>query len=194
MIYLNDHIEEINVSEALHKVSAQRAAYALRYQQKHDQQRSLAAYLLLQEALRTEYGIQEPPEFVFGIHGKPELKNYPKIHFNLSHCQQAALCVISSQPVGCDIETVPDELDMDICYHCFNKEEINAILNSEHPTREFTARWTQKEAFVKLIGEGLKENLPTLLCSKQAEKVSFQTYTAADKSYVYSICKWISTK
>ena len=192
MIYLNDHIEEINVTEVLHKVSAQRAAYALRYLQKHDQQLSLAAYLLLQKALRLEYGIQEPPVFVYGNHGKPELKDYPEIHFNLSHCQQAALCVTNSQPVGCDVESVPVELNMDICHKCFNEDEIASIVGSDNPMLAFTTLWTQKEAFLKLTGEGLNDDLPMLLCTPDTEKISFQTYTASDKSYVYSVCKWIS--
>ena len=172
------------------RVGAQRAAYALRYRQEHDRRLSLAVCLLLQEALRAEYDIQEVPEFVYGYHGKPELKGHPEIHFNLSHCSRAALCVVSSQPVGCDVESVPNELDMDVCRYCFNEEELTVILSAEHPTQMFTTLWTRKEAFLKLTGEGLTNDLPTLLCNHEAENVSFQTHTASDNSYVYSICSF----
>ena len=185
---LNDDIDSIDLSVALGQVSAQRAAYALRYRQAHDQRLSLAVYLLLQQALRSEYGIQEAPEFVFGPHGKPELKDYPDIHFNLSHCSRAALCVVSSQPVGCDVETVPSELDMDVCRYCFNEEETAYITASDCPTLAFTELWTRKEAFLKWSGQGLTPDLPSLFCTHLANEVPFQTYCAKDLSYVYSIC------
>ena len=193
MIYLNEDIESINVGAALRKVSAQRAAYALRYRQERDRKLSLAVYLLLLEVLEKEYGINELPEFDFEYHGKPKIKGHSEIHFNLSHCLRAALCVIDNQPVGCDVESVPDELDMDVCRHCFNEEEIAGIVDSAQPTLAFTTLWTKKEAFLKLTGEGLTDNLPSLLTTPQAEKVAFETHIATDNSYVYSICRWIDS-
>lgn len=191
MVYLNDHIEDINVSEALLKVSKQRAEYALRYRQVQDQRLSLAAVLLLAEGLKREYGIRELPEFIYGLHGKPELRGHSDIHFNMSHCKRAALCVIDNVPVGCDVECVPKELDMDVCRYCFNESEITDILGSDAPTLTFTILWTKKEALLKLTGEGLTNDLPMLLFSPQVRDVTFQTHVASDKSYVYTICRWI---
>ena len=192
MVYLNDHIEDIDVTDALSRVGPQRAKYALRYRRELDQRLSLAAFLLLQQALRTEYGLQEIPEFTFGTHGKPMLKEHPEIHFNLSHCSQAALCVVSSQPVGCDVESVPDELDMDVCRHCFNEAEINHILHSDHPTLAFTTLWTKKEAFLKLTGEGLTNNLHRLLDTAETKGVTFQTTAIHSKGYVYTVCRTLN--
>lgn len=189
MIYLNDHIEEIDVEQALSVVSEERRRYALRYRQECDRRLSLAVYLLLCEALQKEYGILEPPEFVFGPHGKPALKGYPDIHFNLSHCRRAALCVVSDQPVGCDVECVPDKLDMDLCRYCFSDEEVTAITADAHPTIAFTELWTKKEALLKLRGDGLTKELPSLLSSRLADDVMFQTHIAADRSYLYTVCR-----
>ena len=191
MVYLNDHIEGLDIPQTLRRVSRQRADYALRYRQEREQRLSLAVYLLLMEGLEKEYGITGQPEFVFGQHGKPMLKDHPEIHFNLSHCRRAALCVISSQPVGCDIETVPEELDMDVCRYCFNEEEIAGITRSDRPTLTFTQLWTCKEALLKLTGEGLTNDLPGLLCPPLSETVSFHTHIAPDSSYVYTICQHI---
>ena len=191
VVYLNEQIETIDVSEALRRVSSQRAAHALHYRQKHDQQLSLAVYLLLQEALRTEYGIQESPEFTFEQYGKPQLKHHPHIHFNLSHCHHAALCAVSEQPVGCDIEAVPEHLDMEVCRQCFNEQEIADILASEHPAIQFTVLWTKKEAFLKLTGKGLTDDLPSLFLSPETEHITFQTHAAADNAYVYTVCQHV---
>ena len=69
MLYLNSHTERLDVARALERVSAQRRAVALRYLRESDRQLSLAANLLLQEALEKEYGIIRPTEFSFGPHG-----------------------------------------------------------------------------------------------------------------------------
>ena len=43
---------------------------------KHDtgRRQSLLAYRLLCKGLREEYGIEEPPTFTYGEHGKPYIK------------------------------------------------------------------------------------------------------------------------
>lgn len=188
MIYLNDDIEGLDLEHAFASVSPQRRDYALRYRFELDRRLSLAVYLLLCEGLKEEYGISELQEFVFGHHGKPALKNHPEIHFNLSHCHRAALCVVGEGPVGCDVECVPEELDREVCRYCFNEREMADIAGSADPPLAFARLWTRKEAFLKFTGEGLTDNLPALLDSPQAEKACFQTYVAADNSYVYTVC------
>lgn len=188
MILLNDHPQSIDLQQALADVSQQRRLKALHYHFERDQKLSLAVYLLLCEALSKQYGITDKPEFVFGPNGKPLLKDYPHINFNLSHCDYAALCVVSDEPVGCDVETVPSHLDIDLCRQCHNEKEIGHILRSDNPPLAFTTLWTQKEAFLKLTGQGLIDNLPELLQSPQAQKVRFHTHIAPDKTYVYTVC------
>lgn len=186
MIYLNDHIDKLDISEALRQVSPQRAAYALRYGRELDQRLSLAVFLLLQQALREEYGLKEVPEFAFGPNGKPYLKEHPEIHFNLSHCSRAAMCVVADHPVGCDIETVPDELDLELCRYCFNEEEVASILASDSPTIAFTALWTQKEALLKLTGTGLSS--PCHPATQPPSHSVTHSHVSPDRSYVYTVC------
>ena len=80
MIYIDDHIEEFNLREALAAVSPQRRDYALRYRQERDQRLCLAAYRLLQRALMLEYGIDGMPVFTYDSKGKPQLQGHPDIH------------------------------------------------------------------------------------------------------------------
>lgn len=190
MIYLNDHIDKLDISEALRQVSPQRAAYALRYRRELDQRLSLAVFLLLQQALSEEYGLMEVPEFAFGPNGKPYLKEHPEIHFNLSHCPRAAMCVVADHPVGCDIEAVPDELDMELCRYCFNEEEVASILASDSPTIAFTTLWTQKEALLKLTGTGLHDISKLSTCHSPLYTLHSPLYTlhSPDRSYVYTVC------
>ena len=190
MIYIDDHIDELDIAEALRQVSPQRAAYAQRYRRELDQRLSLAVFLLLQKALREEYGMREVPEFVYGPAGKPYLKDHPEIHFNLSHCPRAAMCVVADHPVGCDIEAVPDELDIDLCRYCFNDEEVATILASDSPTLTFTTLWTQKEAIMKLTGKGLADmsHLPHIGSIKSPTTVHTFTHSHIHAFYVYTVC------
>ena len=65
---------------------------------------------LLRRALRERYGIGcgegRTPELVEGAHGKPYLKEYPLIHFNISHCMGLAVLAIGDCTVGIDAECV----------------------------------------------------------------------------------------
>ena len=105
-IYINDHIYDFDLETALNELSAQRREQALKFKHVLGQRTCVAAYLLLCEGLRQEYGITEKPVFEYGKHGKPFMVEHPEIHFNLSHCREAAICMISDKPVGIDVESI----------------------------------------------------------------------------------------
>ena len=188
MLYLNDHVGDIDIAASLRAVSPQRRRETLLYRRDHDRRLSLAAYMLLQEALKAEYGITRPPEFIFGPHGKPLLEAYPHIHFSLSHCSRAALCVTDRRPVGCDIETVPPTLDLGLCRRVLSARELRHVLRSASPPHAFAAWWTRKEAFLKLTGEGLTDTLSTLLATPEARRATFRTSRTPDGTCVYTVC------
>ena len=75
MIYLDEHIESIDVVAVLAEVSEQRRELAMRFLRESSRQQSLAAYLLLKKGLRMEYGIQENPILAFTADGKPFIEN-----------------------------------------------------------------------------------------------------------------------
>ena len=183
MIYLNDHIEKLDMEEALQAVSHQRRRLALRYRQEHDRRLSLAVYLLLMEALEKEYDIHTPQEFVFGPHGKPTLKDHPDIHFNISHCKDAVACAIDDSPVGIDIESVGRYKD-ELARYTMNDEEIATIAAAEDPEVVFIELWTKKEAATKLVGTGITDNLKEILT--RAECV-IDTTVSNDRKYVWSV-------
>lgn len=189
MVYLNTHTEDLDMVSALSRVSDQRRRAALRYLRDSDRRLSLAVYLLLQEALEKEYGITGAPRFAFGPHGKPFLPDHPHIHFNLSHCPGVALCVVGDAPVGCDVERVPERLDMDLCRHVCHESELAAILHAPSPTLAFASLWTRKEALLKYTGEGLAAPLPQLLLSPAAGAVRLETVPMPSRGCVYSICR-----
>lgn len=188
MVYIDSHPQLLDLTEALAAVSAERRTYALRYRREEDQRLCLSAYLLLQRALREEYGLSEVPPFCIGEHGKPALEGYPDIHFNLSHCREAVVCVVSIHPVGIDIEMV-DSYDEALLPTTMNEKEQQMILESPHPESTFIRFWTMKESLLKLTGEGITDNLPSVLSKLEAtgesQNISFQT--TFHNRYIYTV-------
>ena len=181
-----DVVSEGTISELLPLVSDQRREEALKYKHLFGQFACLKSYVMLRELLEQQ-GLSHPFIFVHNEHGKPFLKDHPEVHFNLSHCPGAALCVVAPAPVGCDIEAVPRRLDMELCAHVCSDAEISAILAHPAPALAFIRLWTRKEAFLKYTGEGLSGNLKELLLHPDAQAGRFISEASSDNAYVWSV-------
>lgn len=188
MLYIDENIESISIEQALEQVSPQRRLVAMRYRREQDRKLSLAVFLLLKRALREEYGITEVQPFVFGPNGKPELQGLPGIHFNLSHCAHAAACVVGDTPVGVDVESIMP-LDDALMARTMSLDEQRLIAAAPHPEVEFTRLWTMKESLLKLIGEGLTDDLPAVLHDAHLYRFS----TTISSRYVCTTCQMVST-
>lgn len=182
MLYLNDDIAHFDFEAALPLLSEQRREQALKFKHEQGRKTCAAAYLLLCEGLRKEYGITEKPVFEYGEHGKPSIIGHPDIHFNLSHCREAAVCVISDRPVGVDIESIRSYKDSLVRY-TMNDVEIAQITQSSHPEEAFTRLWTMKEAVLKLSGEGLRNDMKSVLTGRER----IETHINKEKNFIYSV-------
>lgn len=158
----------------------------LRYHFLLDRVLCTKAFLLLKRGMEECYGVSQIPEFSYGANGKPFFKEYPHIHFNMSHAKRGVMCVVDNVAVGCDIEDIPENLDNDLCDYCFNKKETEQILQASQPNVQFTRLWTLKEMVLKLTGEGINDNLPSLLTPELMGKVEYNTVECAEMGYVYS--------
>ena len=185
MVYLNDDIEHFDLEAALTLLSEQRREQCLRFKFELGRKQCAAAYLLLCEALRKEYGITEAPVFEYGEHGKPAIVGHPDIYFNLSHCREAVLCVVSDKPVGCDIESI-SRYKESLARYTMNDEELALIASSDRPDVAFIRLWTMKEALLKRAGTGITDNMRTVLADSVGQ---IETVINTDKNYIYSITK-----
>ena len=182
MIYLNDDLAHFDLDAALPLLSEQRREQTLKFKYDLGRKTCAAAYLLLCEGLRNEYGITERPLFEYGEHGKPAIVGQPHIHFNLSHCREAVICVLSDRPVGVDVESIREYKDSLVRY-TMNEHEVRQIEQAEHPEVEFIRLWTMKEAVLKLSGRGIVDDLKSVLTGSE----QFQTVYRAEKGYIYSV-------
>lgn len=114
-------------------------------------------------------------QFHYGAHGKPELINSQKLHFNLSHTGDLALLAVGKgMPMGVDIERYSARPYEGIANNLFSDEELAEFMPLPHSLKPavFFHIWAQKEAFIKACGLGLayptkQFSVPTHMPTKQ---------------------------
>ena len=185
MIYLNDDIEHFDWEAALPLLSEQRREQCLKFKHELGRKTCTAAYLLLCEGLHKEYGIEEPPVFEYGEHGKPVIVGHPEIYFNMSHCREAAICVLSDKPVGVDVES-HREFSESLINYTMNDEEKAEIRKSHNVAAAFIRLWTMKEATSKLIGTGITNDVKSLI-----DTTKYKYTTVERQRYTDTICSFI---
>ena len=119
----------------------------------NDRKLSIAAGTLLMLALE-DSGISPDSVILKNSHGKPYLRDYPDVHFSLSHSGDYAMCAISDSPIGCDIQKISDTRPQ-VARRFFTQAEQLYLQGSEDPQVEFTRIWTRKESYVKMKGLGI---------------------------------------
>ena len=167
MIYIDDKIQQYSTEEIatwIAKLPQWRREQVLAYKHEAGRRQSLLAYRLLCQGLQKEYGIEKPPTFQYNEHGKPYLSGEAStIHFSLSHCREAVACVISEQPCGIDIESTDRRVSDSIIRYSMNDEEQTEIAHAENPAQTFLRLWTRKEAVLKLVGTGIRDDMKDIL-------------------------------
>lgn len=187
MTYIDQQVDQFDLRAALAAVSDQRRCHALRYRQEHDQRLSVAAFRLLQHALREEHGIVAPPTFIYDVHGKPMLSDHPDIFFNLSHCHEAAACVVGTAPVGIDVESLSN-YNADIVTAVMSDDEQRQIASSSDPRFTFIRLWTMKESLLKMTGEGMTDNLRHALNHPAIHSGAILFHTTVYPQFVCTVC------
>jgi 4'-phosphopantetheinyl transferase len=64
-----------------------------------------------------------------------------------------------------------------------NEKEVEQIERAERPDVEFIRLWTKKEAMLKLTGEGLTNDLKSVLTGNE----QIETTVNMEKNYVWSV-------
>ena len=158
-------LEEL-LKEYTDKVDKHRQSKITRTQAPAARVRSLLAGYLLQCAVKDALNIDKAVlEFAYGYNeqGKPYLKDYPQIHFSLSHSGNVVACVVSEQEIGLDVQEHV-KVNKRLAERFFTEKE-NILLKAqpdEGAYRELFFRlWSIKESYIKYTGLGMKQGLDT---------------------------------
>ena len=150
-----DELEQIGYGEEI--LSRQRREKIGKLKREDARELSLCAELLLIYGLRTQQAdIPLPLDLETDEHGKPCLRDR-SWHFNLSHTRDFAICSVSDQPVGVDIESfkVRDILYPDKILHPEEAKLLAYISNPNEKKKYFFECWVSKESYLKNLGIGL---------------------------------------
>ena len=184
-----DQCGELEIARLLGCVSEQRRLQALSYKHKFGQFCCLKSYEMLVQLLQkyssnisSEVHLNTFPSFQYNEYGQPSLLEGP--YFSISHCKSAVAVVVSETHVGIDIESIRN-VKQDLITKTMNEKEKSFILNAQNPELEFTKFWTKKEAYLKLKGTGINENLKNTLVS--CENIEWLTKVNVEKNYVMTI-------
>jgi len=155
-----------------------------------DKKRTVVGEMLSRKAISKWCGVA-PHSIVFTTkeHGKPYAEDL-SVEFSISHSGDMVVCAVDNKPIGIDIEQIrPIDLkiakrictDEELLYlfgHAATKQDFTYTEDTEILTRFFKL-WTAKEAYGKLIGNGLAS------ISKPTKKET-KTYIIENK-YVVSV-------
>lgn len=183
MLYINDDIESVDLDKVMGRLSRQRVEQMMRLRNERDRILSVAAYLLLREALAAEHGITTPPVFAYHDGGKPFIADRPDICFSMSHCRHGVACALESGPVGVDIESIRPYSE-ELARRVLNDGELRAVESSARPDVEFIKLWTMKESYLKMTGEGIRSDLKRV----PLDAARFASTVNLARGYVCTVC------
>ena len=168
---------------------------------------SAAGRLLLVRALGDYLGRAPSAEELAGqsksANGKPFFPAYPDFHYNISHSGDYVVCAYSAQPIGIDIQQIPDKARRaaSIAEHFFSDREAAALqdLPDFEMRRLFTRFWTSRESYIKLTGRGLAEPFKSFYPDLSAGRIYsdnersreiYITECKAPEGYCMSTCSY----
>lgn len=151
------------------------------------------AYDLLALAAREHWGLAPIPQVARRPDGKPYFPDAEGREFNLSHSGTLALCVLDSEPVGVDIQTVKawrPGLPGRVCA----SEELAWLERQPDRWRSFSMLWALKESRAKQNGRGLRVPIRSIRVPLPREGQSlyeldglcFRLYTGTD--WIGAVC------
>lgn len=138
----------------LPRLSPARQQRVLACRREDDRLRAAGVGWLLQYAM-AQAGVPHDAPLEKTPLGKPCFPDFPHVQFSLSHAGAWAVCAVSPQPVGVDVEM--PRCTMAIARRFFPAEELAALENLPEPERrdQLNRLWTAREAFLKALGCGL---------------------------------------
>jgi 4'-phosphopantetheinyl transferase len=177
-------LSEREVSRLATLLSRGERERATRYRCPQDRRRFVARRGRLREVLGARLAV--PPQCV-GLDGgrfeKPRLAG-ADFSFSASHSGDLMMLAISDVEVGCDIERIDESFDWQAVSGtvCADAERTCLdLLSSAAARRQFFDWWTQKEAVVKAIGDGLAYPVRSIDLSEGRKRVA-----AGDQSWMVS--------
>jgi len=176
MLYICDEIDLLDddfTDIVMPLLSEERRTKVRRLGSPQSRKASAVVYLLLRIALTETYGIDEAVIFDYKNNGKPVLRDYPSIHFNLSHSHNIAACIVAGSEAGVDVQKISKVTDR-VAKRVLTANEYAAFMSSSEPEEYFCKVWTIKESFLKKTGQGIAAELRDISADTISDKMIYK--------------------
>jgi len=163
-------VSSVRLTSAAAWLSAEEQAKAARFRQDGDRLRFAAGRVVLKYLVGGYLDL--PPQtlhFDLGERGKPFLAVASDLQFNLSHSGDWIVVGISkTAAVGVDVERVvplPDRHSLLQAYFSPGERQRVESVPAERRLKTLYEAWARKEAYLKMLGRGLVDDLDRIDCS-----------------------------
>ena len=147
---------------------------------------SLGAGLLWRYVME-RHGVQPEEPVRFLQAGKPVFAQRDDLHFSLSHSGPYAMCAISSDPIGVDVQQIkPIHMSVARRFH-FRERDWLAEQPRDQQNHAFFRIWTRKEAWVKAVSQDQLLSLDQEDVMHGLDGWQFGEYDLGDE-YVAAVC------
>jgi len=152
--------------------------------------RAMSARIMLRLALSQACGNCLPPSawrFRAGPEGKPEIaEGLPRLHFSVAHGDELAVVAVSRhRPLGVDVEELDRDVSEAVIDAFLSPAEQQALTSAKgRRANEALRLWTLKEAYTKLVGNGLSAEFSQIEFDLTEPKLRAAPYGHADAQFV----------
>ncbi len=161
--------------------------------------RMLFGDLLSRTAIMERTGLtNDEVSFAQNRYGKPYLKGWQGLHFNISHSGEWVAVAVDSRPVGIDVQEMA-KIDLDVAKFFFAQDEYRDLMGSSDKVSYFYDLWTLKESYLKILGRGLsipldsfsirfeENDIKAMAYGEELDEIFFTQYDIAD-GYKLALC------
>lgn len=151
-IFIGD-ISELDITEIdISRLSKYRADKIKSISNEKNKRQSVGAEIVLNYGVKKCFGIDAPLNYDADARGKTYFTDIDAF-FSLSHSGAYAVCALSDNAVGVDIQEYRP-VNLRLAERFFTADEFAAV--KENPIESFNRIWTRKEAVSKAVGDGLQ--------------------------------------
>lgn len=163
-----------------------------RFRNEEDRKRKLTGELLIREMIRKEGQLESDQITITRTSsGKPVFQD-SGLYFNISHSGEWVYGVIDDHPVGIDVEKIRPVQSSVLDFIATEKELKNftsdilgqKTIEDRKNLYEFFSLWTKKEAYIKCIGQTLK-NIRNL----KIDDDQYDFYQEINEDYLITVCR-----
>jgi len=189
-VKLDESLDKIRFEKLMTCVSNEKRERIRRFRKYDDALRSLIGDVLARYLICRRLKVKNK-DIVFDAneYGKPFLKNFSDIEFNISHSGKWVTCCLDTHPTGIDIEQIR-HIDMSIAQRFFSEEEYKYLMSKSIVEREafFYDLWTLKESYIKAVGRGLSIPLNSFTINIKDDYITICTVHGTDKYFAKQYC------